>query len=210
MKRGTLALLTAVALVVAGCSDEADNGTTVGDTAVDDTTVGDTTVGDTTVGDTTVGDTTVPTVETGEPDPPLPSEINAVPYGMGQVAALGNLQVTLNGWADGASAESPTALDITVRNGANEPIELDERVFRLYAADGTSVLASEITDATMLEGQNAPTRIASGDSVRVVASFETAGWEVAALLLVDASHLGDRNLPGGFVLDEFTVIDTDS
>jgi hypothetical protein len=189
VRRRALAVLAAAALVIAGCSDESEPAS---DSTSDSTSDGEA------------------PVETGAPDPPLPSEINAVPFGMGQVAALGNLQVTLNGWAEGASSESPTALDITVRNGANEAIELDERVFRLYGADGTSVLASEVTDATMLEGQSAPIRIASGDSVRVVASFETAGWEVAALLLVDASHLGDRNLPGGFVLDEFTVVDTDS
>ena len=197
MIRGLLAALAAAAVVLAGCSDGS-------------TPAADTTASDTTASDTTASDTTAEVVEAGQPDPPLPSEINAVPFGVGQVAALGNLQVTLHGWADGASSESPTALEITVRNGANEPIELDERVFRLYAQDGSSVLASSVRDATVIEGQNAPIRIASGDSIRVVASFETAGWEVAALLLVDASHLGDRNLPGGFVLDEFTVVDTDS
>lgn len=198
MIRGLLISLAAAAVVLAGCSD--------GSSPASDTPVSDTS--DTS--DTPVGDTSDEAVETGQPDPPLPSEINAVPFGVGQVAALGNLQVTLHGWAEGASSELPTALDVTVRNGANGPIELDERVFRLYAADGKSVLASQVTDARMLEGHNAPIRIASGDSVRVVASFETAGWEVAALLLVDASHLGDRNLPGGFVLDEFTVVDADS
>lgn len=143
-------------------------------------------------------------LEVGSPVPALPDGINAVPYGIGQVAGLGNMQVTLRS-TDRAEPDT-LHLDLEVRNGSRDVLVLDPSLFRQYFVDGSSVTPTSVE----VDGSTTARDVASGATALVRLTVEVADGREPALFLVDGSSSDPRNLPGGFVLDTFTVTDADA
>jgi len=144
------------------------------------------------------------TVSVGTPEPPLPADINAIPYTVGSVGALGNVQVRIT------IPEEPPAvpdgvwlLNVEVTSGALEPIQLDPSMFRVYTVDGRSYLPEAIGDIP----QFGTVGLESGEVHRgLFAATITSGSE-PALFLVNPTGLGERFLAGAFAVDpEFVPV----
>ena len=78
-------------------------------------------------------------VQVGTPVPPIPSEVNAIPFTVGAVAAAGNAEIRMS-----LPTETPEAsddfyfLEVQVTSGALEPFSLRPDMFRVYTVDGMS------------------------------------------------------------------------
>lgn len=105
--------------------------------------------------------TTTTQVEIGTPTPPIPSEVNAIPFTVGAVAAAGNAEIRMS-----IPTETPEAsddfyfLEVEVTSGALEPFSLRPDMFRVYTVDGksyTPVAAGTIEqfgNATLQSGES--------------------------------------------------------
>ncbi|MEY2756102.1 MAG: hypothetical protein RJB65_2460 [Actinomycetota bacterium] len=134
--------------------------------------------------------TTVATL--GDPVPPLPADILPAAFEPGQRGALGNLKATVRPSADGGPGV--TVIEVVVENGALVPVVVDTAWFRLYLADGSSVLAAEASGP--LVGQE----LASEATTTVVLTFEHDAEVEPLMLLLDGSW-DDRVNSGGFLLE---------
>jgi hypothetical protein len=138
------------------------------------------------------------TVAIGVPDPPLPADVNAIPYVVGAIGALGNIQVRIT-IPDPRPVISDDVylLNVEVTSGALEPIRLDPSMFRLYTVDGRSYLPEAVGDFA----QFGAVELESGEvHSGVFAATITTGSE-PALFLVNPSDLGERFLVGAFAVD---------
>lgn len=148
------------------------------------------------------------TVAIGVPDPPLPADINGIPYVVGAVGALGNIQVRIS-IPDPRPEVSDDLylLNVEVTSGALEPIQLDPSMFRIYTVDGRSYLPEAVGDIPQFGAFGLESgEVASG----VFAATITSGSE-PALFLVNPSNLGERFLPGAFAVDpEFEPVSPES
>jgi hypothetical protein len=140
-------------------------------------------------------DTSTSTSPIGTPVPVLPDGINPIPYRIGDLAALGNLQVRVN--TVEPVTDGRLVITASVRNGSLQPVDLTNDVFRVYVTDGSS------STTTVTPGE-----IASGDEWVGQLAFDV-GEGTPALFLVDASPLGERFIPGAFALGELVIGEPD-
>lgn len=136
--------------------------------------------------------------QVGAPNPPLPAEVNAIPFTVGAVAGLGNAEVRMQ-LADDSSItdEDVFLLDVWVKNGALEPFTLRPDMFRVYTVDGTSYTPEAVGDtarfgeATLSVGETYSGLLA----VRIPTDSEPA------MFLADLTDLGDRFFAAAYSVD---------
>lgn len=190
MRRGVrrrVAVAALAATVLVACSD--------GNTDSDDVTSAEAGQG-----------TAVTTSSTPSPSPPLPDGINVIPYGVGQIAALGNLQAGIMAVERNAESADVEVIEIEMsfRNGSLSPLTISTDHIVLYSVDGIG------DPAVSLDGTGTTSPIDSGDTLRATARFEFASSTEPALVVVDASPADSRIQPGAFALEEIVVGDVDS
>ena len=147
------------------------------------------------------GDDQSPTTtraEIGTPDPPIPSEVNAIPFAVGAVAAAGNAEVLMK-FPDSATAvpEGFLVLDVTVNSGALEPFTITPEMFRVYTVDGRSYTPVAVGDIA----QFGNVELATKESYNALLAVEIATDSEPALFLADFTDLGDRFFAVAFSLD---------
>lgn len=147
------------------------------------------------------GGSTVPTTSVltlGEPDPPLPSDINVMPYYLGELVALGNLKIILDAVDDPApAAGAPTrtvTVDARVENGSLTPLTLDPASMRLYVASGASATPNTESATSMTTPP-----LASGEFRAIVVRFEVPANQPLVLLVLDGARYGERVSSAGIV-----------
>ena len=114
-------------------------------------------------------------VEIGTPDPPIPSEVNAIPFTVGALAAAGNAEVLMK-FPDGAPdvPEGYLVLDVTVTSGALEPFTITPEMFRVYTVDGRSYTPVAVGDIAQLAALGAEEHrlLAHGHHIGSVAGLQ--------------------------------------
>ncbi|MFM8237822.1 MAG: hypothetical protein ACKOBG_08715 [Actinomycetota bacterium] len=132
-------------------------------------------------------------------EPPLPRDLNPIPYAIGDLVALRDLQVrvaTVDGEVKGEAGASGTrsiTLTLDVRNGALRPVSLRPGGLRLYDLRGESfvpVIAS------------GPATVASGRTERFTLRYRVPAAATTPVLVVDG-----RAYPAGSVANGLIAID---
>jgi hypothetical protein len=142
--------------------------------------------------------TTTTQVEVGIPTPPIPSEVNAIPFTVGAMAAAGNAEIRMS-----LPIETPEAsdefffLEVQVTSGAFEPFSLRPDMFRVYTVDGMSYTPVEV--GSVKQFGNAT--LQSGESYEGILAVSIPTDSEPALFLADLSDLGERFFPVAFSVD---------
>ncbi len=137
-------------------------------------------------------------VQLGTPTPPIPSEVNAIPFTVGAVAAAGNAEISMN-----LPAEVPEAsedyffLEVRVTSGALEPFSLRPDMFRVYTVDGMSY--TPVAAGTIEQFGNAT--LQSRETYQGILAVSIPTDSEPALFLADLSDLGERFFPVAFSVD---------
>lgn len=195
-----VAIATLVCIATVGCSADGDSAASSTATPVSDETTG---------GTSDAIDTAVPTLPpdaldelasgaVGEPDPALPVDLTPVPFAIGQLASLGNVQLiaTEATWTPGEGS-TPGRMDISlrVRNASTDELPLQADSFRLYGVSGAS---SVPVDASGIGG----TTIGADQWVTGQLTFDVPAGERAVMLVFDSAPYGDRVLSGAIVVGD--------
>ena len=142
--------------------------------------------------------TTATQVEVGTPTPPIPSEVNAIPFTVGAVAAAGNAEIRMS-----LPSETPEAaegfffLEVQVTSGALEPFTLRPDMFRVYTVDGMSY--TPVAAGTIEQFGNAT--LQSGESYEGILAVSIPTGSEPALFLANLTDLGERFFPVAFSVD---------
>jgi hypothetical protein len=142
--------------------------------------------------------TTTTQVQIGAPVPPIPSEVNAIPFTVGAVAAAGNAEIRMS-----LPTETPEAsdefffLEVRVTSGALEPFSLRPDMFRVYTVDGMSY--TPVAAGTIEQFGTAT--LQSRESYEGILAVSIPTGSEPALFLADLSDLGERFLPVAFSVD---------
>ena len=137
-------------------------------------------------------------VQVGTPVPPIPSEVNAIPFTVGAVAAAGNAEIRMS-----LPSETPEAaegfffLEVQVTSGALEPFTLRPDMFRVYTVDGMSY--TPVAAGTIEQFGNAT--LQSLESYEGILAVSIPTGSEPALFLADLSDLGERFFPVAFSVD---------
>lgn len=145
--------------------------------------------------DASTASTTTVAAEIGNPDPPLPMDINTIPYKPGDLVALGNVSIQID---TPATAEDGTfSFDVSLTSGSLEPFTISPQMFRVYTLDGKSYTSvagpgiNQFGDHTLQ-----PEEVYSGTfSVKIPTDSEPV------MFLADLSPIGDRYFPGAWIFD---------
>lgn len=137
---------------------------------------------------------TVPTTDdTAQPMPPLPADISPIIYGVGELAAMGNVQATLRG---STRDESEVTVEFDVVNAALAPVMMRSESFRLYLEDGTSLTPVPDQESPLTESP-----FASGEMRRVTLRFTISDTVEVVMVVFDGNAYGERVSSAAFVLD---------
>lgn len=134
----------------------------------------------------------------GLPDPPLPSDVNAIPFVSGAIAAAGNADVRMQ-----LLPESPVddpdvlVLDVQVTSGALEPFDLTPEMFRVYTLDGKSYTPEAVGEIERF-GEST---LNTGETYEGLLAVRVTTGSVPALFLADLTDLGERFFAVAFSLD---------
>jgi hypothetical protein len=146
-------------------------------------------------------------VQVGTPVPPIPSEVNAIPFTVGAVAAAGNAEIRMS-----LPTETPKAsddfyfLEVQVTSGALEPFSLRPDMFRVYTVDGMSYTPVEAGTIKQFGNATLQTR----ESYQAILAVSIPTDSEPALFLADLSDLGQRFFPVAFSVDpNFTPVSPD-
>ena len=137
-------------------------------------------------------------VQVGTPVPPIPSEVNAIPFTVGAVAAAGNAEIRMS-----LPTETPEAsddfyfLEVQVTSGALEPFSLRPDMFRVYTVDGKSY--TPVAAGTIEQFGNAT--LQSGESYEGILAVSIPTDSEPALFLANLADLGERFFPVAFSVD---------
>lgn len=129
-------------------------------------------------------------------DPPLPPSLNTLPFSVGELVALRDLQVRVarvDGVVAGKAGASGTRtidLAVDVRNGSTNPLTVIPESFRLYDLDGESVTP---------RFAGAPSAIASGRIVRLDLEYEVPAAETVPVLVVDGRVYTDASVSNALI-----------
>ena len=137
-------------------------------------------------------------VQFGTPTPPIPSEVNGIPFTVGAVAAAGNAEIRMS-----IPTETPEAsddfffLEVQVTSGALEPFSLRPDMFRVYTVDGMSYTPVEV--GSVKQFGNAT--LQSTESYQAILAVSIPTDSDPALFLADLTDLGERFFPVAFSVD---------
>ncbi len=137
-------------------------------------------------------------VQLGTPTPPIPSEVNGIPFTVGAVAAAGNAEIRMS-----LPTETPEAsdefffLEVQVTSGALEPFSLRPDMFRVYTVDGMSY--TPVAAGTIEQFGNAT--LQSRETYQGILAVSIPTDSEPALFLADLSDLGERFFPVAFSVD---------
>jgi hypothetical protein len=145
--------------------------------------------------DAAMSATTTVAPEVGNPDPPLPIDINTIPYKPGDLAALGNASIQIG--TPTTSEDGTFSFDVSITSGALEPYTIGPQMFRVYTLDGKSYISvagpniEQFGDHTLQSEE-----VYTGTfSVKIPTDSEPV------LFLADLSPIGERFMPGAWVFD---------
>ncbi len=142
---------------------------------------------------TTTSTTVAPKV--GNPDPPLPMDVNTIPYKPGDLVALGNASIQIS--TPVTSDDGTFSIDVSITSGALDPFTVTPQMFRVYTLDGKSYISvagpgiQQFGDYTLQ-----PEEVYKGTfSVKIPTDSEPV------MFLADLSPIGDRYFPGAWIFD---------
>jgi hypothetical protein len=138
---------------------------------------------------------TIAAPEVGNPNPPLPMDINNIPYKPGDLVALGDVKIQI-----GVPTTSETdgfSFDVTVTSGALEPFTIAPSMFLVYTLDGKSY----IPEAGGTTEQFGEYTLQSEEVYQGVFSVKIPTDSEPVLFLADLSPIGDRYFPGAWIFD---------
>lgn len=195
-----VAIAALITVGAAGCSAD-------GDSAASSTTTSPT--ADTTGDTSDNSDTAVPTLPpaaldelasgaVGEPDPALPVDLTPVPFAIGQLASLGNVQlIATAATSTPGEGSTPGRMNIAlrVRNASTDELPLQADSFRLYGVSGAS---SVPVDAPGIGG----TTIGADQWITGQLTFDVPATERPVMLVFDSATYGDRVLSGAIVVGD--------
>ena len=137
-------------------------------------------------------------VQVGTPVPPIPSEVNAIPFTVGAVAAAGNAEIRMSLPTETSEASDDFYfLEVQVTSGALEPFSLRPDMFRVYTVDGKSY--TPVAAGTIEQFGNAT--LQPRESYQGILAVSIPTDSEPALFLADLSDLGDRFFPVAFSVD---------
>jgi hypothetical protein len=145
--------------------------------------------------DTAVSTTTTVAPEVGNPEPPLPIDINTIPYKPGELVALGDVKIQIG--VPVTSADNEFSFDVAVTSGSFDPFTVTPEMFRVYTLDGTSYIP-EAGSATEQFGEYT---LQSEEVYQGVFSVKIPTDSEPVLFLADLSPIGDRYFPGAWIFD---------
>jgi len=140
-----------------------------------------------------------PTTKAFRAQPPLPPQINRIPYTVGDLVALRDLQVRVvriegsTTGSPGATGNRNVTLVVDLRNGGLRPRAIDPRSLRLYDLGGTSFVP---------DGGIDPTPLPSGAVRRVSLRYSVPADTTVPVLIVDG-----RAYPAGSVSSGLIALD---
>jgi len=146
-------------------------------------------------GDDAMNATTSVAPEVGNPDPPLPMEINSIPYKPGDLVALGNASIQIS--TPTTSDDGTFSFDVSVTSGSLDPFTIAPQMFRVYTLDGKSYISvagpgiEQFGDHTLQSEE-----VYQGTfSVKIPTDSEPV------MFVADLSTTGDRIMPGAWIFD---------
>jgi hypothetical protein len=142
---------------------------------------------------TTTSTTAAP--EVGNPNPPLPIDINTIPYKPGDLVALGDVKIQIG--VPTTSDADGFSFDVTVTSGALEPFTISPNMFLVYTLDGKSYIP-EAGSATEQFGEYT---LQSEEVYQGVFSVKIPTDSEPVMFLADLSPIGDRYFPGAWIFD---------
>ena len=137
-------------------------------------------------------------VQVGTPTPPIPSEVNAIPFTVGAVAAAGNAEIRMS-----IPTETPAAsddfffLEVEVTSGALEAFSLRPDMFRVYTVDGMSYTPVEVGSVEQFGNAT----LQSTETYQAILAVSIPTDSEPALFLADLTDLGERFFPVAFSVD---------
>ena len=142
---------------------------------------------------TSTSTTAVP--EVGSPNPPLPIDINTIPYKPGDLVALGDVKIQIG--VPTTSEADGFSFDVTVTSGALEPFTISPSMFLVYTLDGKSY----IPEAGRATEQFGEYTLQSEEVYQGVFSVKIPTDSEPVMFLADLSPIGDRYFPGAWIFD---------
>jgi hypothetical protein len=131
----------------------------------------------------------------GNPNPPLPIDINTIPYKPGDLVALGDVKIQIG--VPTTSEADVFSFDVTVTSGALEPFTIAPSMFLVYTLDGKSY----IPEAGGTTEQFGEYTLQSEEVYQGVFSVKIPTDSEPVLFLADLSPIGDRYFPGAWIFD---------
>ena len=147
---------------------------------------------------TSTTSTTTPIEKASYFKPPLPSNLNAIPFLKGDLAALGNVKlrvdkVTDPGTKKGAKGTRTVVITTQVTNGALTELTLKPETFLAYVATGTGTTADPDPAITK--------PLASGEVRSLPLTFEVPADGPLVFLTFNGEPYGDRVNNGLIAVD---------
>jgi len=137
--------------------------------------------------------TTTAAPQVGVPDPPLPMDINTMPFKPSELVALGNASIQID---TPITAEDGTfSFNVSITSGALEPISITPEMFRVYTLDGKSYISDTAPGTEQFGDRTLQSKeVYSGTfSVKIPTDSEPV------MFLADLRPIGDRHFPGAWV-----------
>jgi hypothetical protein len=136
--------------------------------------------------------------QVGTPNPPLPAEVNAIPFTVGAVAGIGNAEVRMQLTDDASSTDDDAfVLDVWVKSGALEPFTLRPDMFRVYTVDGVSYTPEAVGEIP----QFGAATLNTGETYSGLLAVRIPTASEPAMFLADLTDLGDRFFAAAFSVD---------
>jgi hypothetical protein len=139
--------------------------------------------------------TTTIAPEVGSPDPPIPMDINTIPYKPGELVALGDVKIQIG--VPTTSVEDGFSFDVTVTSGALEPFTISPSMFLVYTLDGKSYIPQAGADIEQFGDYT----LQSEEVYKGIFSVKIPTDSEPVMFLADLSPIGDRYFPGAWIFD---------
>ena len=146
-------------------------------------------------GDDAMNATTTVAPEVGNPDPPLPMEINSIPYKPGDLVALGNASIQIS--TPMTSDDGTFSFDVSVTSGSLDPFTIAAQMFRVYTRDGKSYISVAGPGVEQFGNYT----LQSEEEYTGTFSVKIPTDSVPVMFVADLSTTGDRIMPGAWIFD---------